>query len=104
MSALTWRDGVQTRVSIEHQPTKQTHFSLSLRSIPRVCTRAAVDLSQSSTKVKIYYATAYRFFHPWPAASAINGKERERQKERKRERGGEWYQRAEYFVPQSLTH
>lgn len=72
-----------------------------MRSIRRVCTRVAVDLAQSSTKVKIYYAMVYRFFHPWPAASAINGKEGARERENEG-RGGDI--REQTTVPQILTH
>lgn len=37
----------------------------------------------------VYYAMAYRFFHPWQAASALNGRESENRRERERERMGE---------------
>lgn len=99
-----WCDTVYMRVHSENWPQRSYSVCLS----PSVC---GLFLSASHTrgmstlislfvcshscgscagfnqgKDMVYYATAYRFFHPWRAASALNRSERERETDRQSER------------------
>lgn len=94
-----WCDTVYMRVYTDNSPQRSHSVCLFLTQTCAqhrgtnislfVCSHSCGSCTGfNQGKDMVYYAMAYRFFHPWRAASALNGSESGRKRERGRE--GEW--------------
>lgn len=88
-----WCDTVYMKVHTENYPQRSNFVCLSpsvcLSRLTHMHTLVSVFVCSHSCgsctgfnqgKDMVYYAMAYRFFHPWQAASTLNGRERERER------------------------